>query len=69
MNENFYMGGKPPHPNNCPPGHFISIANGGKGHWDGDGCCDSSIPASSIDMGISLLLLIGMALIFFIKYK
>ena len=22
---------------NCPPGHYISIAHGGKGHWDGDG--------------------------------
>ena len=24
-----------PHPNNCPPGHLISIAHGGHGHWDG----------------------------------
>ena len=48
MNETFYMDQsiKPPHPNNCPPGHLISIAHGGQGHWDGDGCCNASPTAS-----------------------
>ena len=43
MNETFYMGesDRPPHPNNCPPGHYIVIANGGNGHWNGDGCCSN----------------------------
>jgi hypothetical protein len=34
------------HPNNCPPGHLISISHGGHGHWDGDGCCNLSPTAS-----------------------
>ena len=50
MNETFYMeeSARPPHPNNCPPGHTIAIASGGEGHWDGDGCCNESNPTASI---------------------
>ena len=52
MNETFYMeeSARPPHPNNCPPGHSIAIANGGNGHWNGDGCCNESNPTANIDM-------------------
>lgn len=69
MNENFYIESKPPHPNNCPPGHFIAIASGGHGHWDGDGCCNTSSPVSSIDMGIFYLLAVAVGIILFIKTK
>ena len=72
MNETFYMNqnDRPPHPNNCPPGHTIAIANGGKGHWNGDGCCnDSIVPTSNIDMGISILFVVAIGIILFIKYR
>ena len=72
MNETFYMGesDRPPHPNNCPPGHYIAIANGGNGHWNGDGCCnDGNVPASSIDMGISMLFIVAIGSILFLKYR
>ena len=72
MNENNVFvvehSSRPPHPNNCPPGHFISMAHGGKGHWDGDGCCDkSSGVTNSIDMGIAGLLFLATILIIFTK--
>lgn len=72
MNETFYMeeSARPPHPNNCPPGHSIAIANSGNGHWNGDGCCnDSIVPASNIDMGISLLLVVAIGIILYLKYR
>ena len=48
---------RPPkqHPNNCPPGHLVSIAHGGHGHWDGDGSCNSS-PTASISFIISFII-------------
>lgn len=71
MNETFYMeeSARPPHPNNCPPGHSIAIANGGKGHWDGDGCCNESNPTANIDMGIFYLLIIAISFITYLKYR
>lgn len=54
---------------NCPPGHYISIAHGGKGHWDGDGCCNESNPTANIDMGIFYLLIIAISFITYLKYR
>lgn len=71
MNETFYMNqsDRPPHPNNCPPGHTIAIASGGEGHWDGDGCCNESNPTANIDMGIFYLLIIAISFITYLKYR
>ena len=61
---------RPPkqHPNNCPPGHLISIAHGGHGHWDGDGCCNSS-PTPSISFIIPFLLITAILMIAFSTKK
>lgn len=61
---------RPPkqHPNNCPPGHLISIAHGGYGHWDGDGCCNSS-PTASIFFIIPFLLITAVLIIVFSTKK
>ena len=56
------------HPNNCPPGHSISIAHGGYGHWEGDGCCNAS-PAASISFIISFLLCTAILTVFFSTKK
>lgn len=70
MNETFYMeeSARPPHPNNCPPGHLISIAHGGQGHWDGDGCCNAS-PTASISFIILFLLITAILIITFLTKK
>lgn len=57
-----------PHPNNCPPGHLISIAHGGHGHWDGDGCCNSS-PTASISFILPFLLITAILMIAFSTKK
>ena len=57
-----------PHPNNCPTGHLISIAHGGNGHWDGDGCCNSS-PTASIYFIIPFLLITAILMIAFSTKK
>lgn len=49
---------------NCPPGHYISIAHGGKGHWDGDGCCNSS-PTAPISFIIPFLLITAIFMVVF----
>lgn len=49
---------------NCPLGHYISIAHGGKGHWDGDGCCNSS-PAAPISFIIPFLLTTAIFMVVF----
>ena len=71
MNETFYLenNARPPHPNNCPPGHSIAIANGGNGHWNGDGCYNESNPTANIDMGISMLLVVVIGIILYLKYR
>ena len=49
---------------------FRHIANGGNGHWNGDGCCnDSTVPTSNIDMGISMLLVVAIGIILYLKYR
>ena len=57
-----------PHPNNCPPGHLISIAHGGHGHSDGDGCCNYS-PTASISFIIPFLLITSILMIAFSTKK
>ena len=53
---------------NCPPGHYISIAHGGKGHWDGDDCCNSS-PTAPISFIIPFLLITAILMIAFSTKK
>lgn len=53
---------------NCPPGHYISIAHGGKGHWDGDGCCNSS-PTAPISFIIPFLLITAILIVVFSTKK
>ena len=53
---------------NCPPGHYISIAHGGKGHWDGDGCCNSS-PTASISFIIPFLMITAILMVVFSTKK
>ena len=57
-----------PHPNNCPPWHLISIANGGHGHYDGDGCYNYS-STTSISFIIPFLLIIAILMIAFSTKK
>ena len=50
---------------NCPPGHYISIQAGGRGHSYGDSCgCDELNPQASIDFIVPLLILTVIILIF-----
>lgn len=50
---------------NCPPGHFISIQAGGKGHSVGDDCgCDEINPETPIDFIMPILLITGFLLIY-----
>ena len=56
------------HPNNCPPGHLISIAHGGNGHSDGDGCCNYS-PTASIEFILPFLLITAILMIAFSTKK
>ena len=53
---------------NCPHGHYISIAHGGKGHWDGDGCCNSS-PTAPISFIIPFLLITSILMVAFSTKK
>lgn len=53
---------------NCPPGHYISITHGGKGHWDGDGCCNSS-PTAPISFIIPFLLITAILIVVFSTKK
>jgi hypothetical protein len=58
------MFSRPGNGNNCN-GHFTSIAAGGRGHWDGDGCgCDGGNPQASIEFIIPFLLITGILLIY-----
>lgn len=58
------MFSRPGNGHNCN-GHFTSIAAGGRGHWDGDGCgCDGGNPQVSIELIIPFLLITGILLIF-----
>ena len=57
-----------PHPNNCPPGHLISIAHGGNGHWDGDGCYNYS-PTASTSFIFPFLLIIAILIVIFSTKK
>ena len=46
------------------------VTSGGNGHWNGDGYCnDGNVPASSIDMGISMLFIVAIGSILFLKYR
>ena len=56
------------HPNNCPPGYLISIAHGGHGHWDDDGCCNYS-PTSFIFFILPFLLITAILMIAFSTKK
>lgn len=59
---------KPYNDSDCPPGHYISIAHGGKGHWVGDGCCNNS-PTASISFILPFLLITAIFMVGFSTKK
>ena len=55
---------------NCPPGHYISIQVGGRGHGYGDSCgCDGINPETNIDFIAPLLMLSAFTLCIIVKLK
>lgn len=69
IEENREQSRPPGNGNNCH-GHHTSIANGGRGHWQGDSCgCDGTTPSANIGMYVPYFLVLVSFLIYYLVVK